>query len=190
MRYPRENAIGTEPDVIRIGDLVWWNEGVCVGFIADLWEKEQGNKRWGMDGPGIALTNLHPFAPNEQGHKKHIGFTANGGTVMYPANTLADEGVELLSPHERAELAWAISTAKSNVSRELRHLPFCVSAVMNADRHEEDCSGRNCRGRSTRHSSFRRPTEGRWCSLHGGLTPCYSPRLTVMANRGNGECRD
>jgi len=30
MRYP-------DGKIITVGDLIWWNEGVCVGFIFPLW---------------------------------------------------------------------------------------------------------------------------------------------------------
>ncbi len=121
-----------------MGDLVWWNEGVCVGFIEEVIEAPEDYERWGLDQPSIALTNLHPFHANEQKHKQHIGFVTSGGTVVNSEDQLEDEGIGLLSPHERAELEWAISEAKQRVAPEHRDAPYCVSAVVDMDRRGED----------------------------------------------------
>lgn len=50
--------------------------------------------------------------------------------MVYPERALEDEGIGLLSLHERSELNWVISTAKDAVRPEHRELPFCVTAVM------------------------------------------------------------
>ena len=138
MKYPREYSLGAEPEEIRVGDLIWWNEGVCVGFIEEVMEAREDYERWGLDEPSIALTNLHPFNANEQKHKQCIGFVASGGTVVNSEDQLEDEGIGLLSPHERSELEWAISEAKRRVAPEHHGAPYCVSAVMDMDRREED----------------------------------------------------
>ena len=138
MKYPREYSLDSEPKEIRVGDLVWWNEGVCIGFVENLIEDERDREDNDMDESGIAFTNLHPFEANKLKHKQHIGFVSNGGTVIYPESVLEDEGIGLLTEYERSELNWAISTAKEAVSPEHRELPFCVTAVMNQNRREED----------------------------------------------------
>jgi len=129
MRYPKIYSPDPEPEEIRGGDLVWWNEGVCVGFVENLIEDEGDRSDYGLDQPGIAFTNLHPFEANQ--------FT-NGGSTVYPEGMLEDEGVGLLSQHERSELNWAIATAREAVAPEHRDLPFCVTAVMNLDCKEEE----------------------------------------------------
>ena len=138
MKYPQKYSLGAEPENICKGDLVWWNEGVCVGFIVEVMEAPEDYAHWGLDKPGIALTNLHPFQANEQKHKQHIGFVTSGATVVNSVDQLEDEGIGPLSRHERAELRWATSEAKRRVSTKHRDAPYCVSAVMNMDRREED----------------------------------------------------
>lgn len=138
MKYPRQYAPGDEPEEVRVGDLIWWNEGVCVGFVEEVMEEQSDYEAWGLDEPSIALTNLHPFAANELKHKQHIGFVTTGGTVVHGLDDLEDEGIGLLSDHERSELEWAISEARSKVAPSHRDLPFCVSALMDMERREED----------------------------------------------------
>lgn len=138
MKYPKEYSLCAEPEEIHVGDLIWWNEGVCVGYIQGVMEVREDYERWGLDEPSIALTNLHPFDANEQKHKQNIGFVTNGGTVVNSENQLEDEGIGLLSPHERSELKWAISEAKRRVTPKHRDASYCVSAVMDMYRREED----------------------------------------------------
>ncbi len=57
---------------------------------------------------------------------------------MHSLGDLEDEGIGLLSEHERSELDWAIAEARSGAAIAHRDLPFCVSAVMDMERHEED----------------------------------------------------
>lgn len=138
MKYPKQYSYCTEPEEVRAGDLVWWNEGVCVGFIEEVMEFPEEYEGWGLEEPSIALTNLHPFHANQLKSKQHMGFATTGGTVVNSEDQLEDEGIGLLSEHERAELEWAISEAKRRVAPEHQEAPFCVSAVMDMDRHEED----------------------------------------------------
>ena len=138
MKYRAIDAVGAEPEQIRVGDMIWWNEGVCVGFVEAVMEQREVFESWGLDDPSIAVTNLHPLQANEVKHEQHIGLVTNGGTVVYSADDLEDEGVGLLSEHERSELDWAISEARSKVSPEYSDLPFSVSAVKDMVRCEED----------------------------------------------------
>jgi len=138
MKYPEQYSLGAEPEEIRVGDLVWWNEGVCVGYIEEVMEEREEYERNGLSEPSVTFTNLHPFEANERKHKQHIGFVTSGGSVTTPAHLLEDEGVGLLSDHERAELRWAISEANARAAPEHRDLPYFVSAVMDMDRLEED----------------------------------------------------
>ncbi|MBK1884594.1 hypothetical protein JIN85_19415 [Luteolibacter pohnpeiensis] len=138
MRYPKQYALGDEPEEVRVGDLIWWNEGVGVGFIEEVIEERSDFEAWGIDKPSIALSNLHPFAANEAKHKQHIGFAATGGSVVQALDDQEDDGIGLLSDHERSELEGAITEARSKVTPFHRDLPFCVSAVMDMERREED----------------------------------------------------
>lgn len=138
MRYPNQYALRDEAKEIRVGDLVWWNEGVCIGFVVAVMEGRDEYESWGLNEPCIALTNLHPFEANEATHKQHIGFVTNGGTIVCPLNDLENEGIGLLTEHERAELDWAIAEAKARAAVAHRDLPLCVSAVMDMERHAED----------------------------------------------------
>ncbi len=138
MKYPNQYSFGTEREEVRVGDLVWWNEGVCVGFIVEVMEWPEEYARWGLDQPSIALSNLHPFHANRVKHMQHIGGVTTGGTVVNSADQMEEEGVGRLSDHERAELEWAISEAKGRVAPEHRDAPFCVSAIKDMIRDEED----------------------------------------------------
>ena len=140
MKYPVQYSNGQEPKQIRVGDLVWWNEGVCVGFVQELMEEPSDYERWGLDGPSIAFTNLHPFEANDDKRKQHVDDEITGATVVHPLNNqhLEDEGIGLLTPHEQSELIWAIGEAKSRVDSAYSNNPFCVSALKDMERGEED----------------------------------------------------
>lgn len=140
MKYPVKYSNGKEPKVICVGDLVWWNEGVCVGFVEEVMEARPDYERWGLDQPSIAFTNLHPFERNEDKHKQHIGFVTTGATVVHPLDSqhLEDEGIGLLTPHEQSELVWAIREARSRVDPAYSSKPYCVSALKDMERGEED----------------------------------------------------
>ncbi|MEC5127053.1 hypothetical protein VSU19_09850 [Verrucomicrobiales bacterium BCK34] len=138
MKYPKPYVLGKEPDDVRVGDLIWWNEGVCIGFVEEVMEERADYESWGLDEPSIALTNLHPFEANKAKHQQHIGCVTSGGTVVHALNELEDEGIGLLSDHERSELNWAIAKARSKVAAAHRDLPYCVTAEMDMNRREED----------------------------------------------------
>ena len=138
MRYPKQYALDDEPEEVRVGDLIWWNEGVCIGFVEEVMGERTDYESWGLDEPSIALTNLHPFAANAVKHKQHMGFLTTGGSAVYGLDDLEDEGIGLLSDHERSEFEWAITEARSKVNPAHRDLPFCVSARMDMERREED----------------------------------------------------
>jgi hypothetical protein len=139
MKYAEQYSNGQPPKTICEGDLIWWNEGVCVGFVEEVMEDPSDYERWGLDQPSIAFTNLHPFKANAEKHKQHIGFVTTGATVVHPFDRqhLEDEGVGPLTPHERSELAWAISEAKSRVDSTYHNCPYCVSALKDMEHGEE-----------------------------------------------------
>jgi hypothetical protein len=138
MKYPEEYSHDSEPKQIHVGDLVWWNEGTCVGFIIQLIEEEADRKDYSTDESEIVFSNFHPFAANTPKYNPHTGSFLSGCSTIYPERMLEDEGIGLLSPHERSEFDWAISKAKQAVSTEHRDLPFYVNVVMNLDSRIED----------------------------------------------------
>lgn len=138
MNYPERYTLGDKVKTIQEGDLVWWNEGVCVGFVLEVMEEPAAYEAWGLDEPSIAFTNLHPFEANFEKHPQHIGSVVSGGTVVLTPDQLEDDGVGLLSPHERNELDWAIHKARSLIDSSLKELPFCVTAILDMERNEED----------------------------------------------------
>jgi hypothetical protein len=140
MKYPELYSNGQEPKKICVGDLVWWDEGVCVGFVEEVMEEQSDYEGWGLDEPSIAFTNLHPFEANNNKHKQHIGGVMSGGTVVHSLDNqeLEDEGIGLLTQHERSELTWAITEAKSKIDPKYGNYPYCISALMDMERGEED----------------------------------------------------
>lgn len=111
-------------------------------YVLDLlrrsWSNARVSKVGGLEEPRIAVTNLHPLQANEAKPKQNIGSVTNGGTVVYSADDLEDERVGLLSDHERSEIDWAISEARSTVVPEYSNLPFSVSAMKDRVRSQED----------------------------------------------------
>ena len=103
-------------------------------------KKQPDYERWGLDKPSIAFTNLHPFEANNSKHKQHIGFVTTGAPVVHPLDNqhLEDEGIGLLTQHECSELAWAIREAKSRVDPAHSNYPYCISALKDMERGEED----------------------------------------------------
>ena len=85
MKYP-------DGSPINVGDLVWWNEGSCVGYVQVIAESEAEYVGWGLDSPHVFLSNIHPFSPGS-----NIG-------VAYPEACLKDEGVAPLIGEDRIRL--------------------------------------------------------------------------------------
>ncbi len=129
MKYPKQCSLGAEPEEIRVGDLVWWNEGTRVGHVRWVWESgRDGDYSWAdTAGPPIFLSNEHPYR-----------FATEPEGVIHDESCLEDEGIGPLSDHERGELEWAMSEAKGRVAPEHRNRPFRASAFMDMDCGEED----------------------------------------------------
>lgn len=92
MKYPDGN-------IICVGDLIWWNEGSCVGYIQSVAESEEEYKSWGLDRPHLFLSNIHPFDPSEK------------SGIAYDEACLVDEAIGLLTKAESDDLTEAISKA-------------------------------------------------------------------------------
>lgn len=95
MRYPKKYSPSEVPDEIRPGDLIWWNEGACVGFVEEVMETPLQFERRGLDQPSIAVSNLHPIEANAKKHKQVVGSPFCGATVVYSWRDLEDDGVGL-----------------------------------------------------------------------------------------------
>lgn len=92
MKYPDGN-------VICVGDLIWWNEGSCIGFIQSVAESKEEYESWGLDCPHLFLSMIHPFDPSEK------------SGIAHDEACLADEAIGLLTKAEAHDLSRATTEA-------------------------------------------------------------------------------
>lgn len=92
MKYPN----GEE---IKVGDLIWWNEGEATGYVQSIIVSEQELREWDLDEPHLFLANIHPFDP-----------TSVAG-IGYPQSVLGEDGIQPLSAEERLQLEAATREA-------------------------------------------------------------------------------
>jgi hypothetical protein len=83
---------------MQVGDLIWWNEGACVGHVQAIAESKAEYEKWGLDGPHAFFGNTHPFDPDTTG-------------VAHPVGCFVDEGIGVLTDVESAELDRAMRCA-------------------------------------------------------------------------------
>lgn len=93
MNYPDGN-------IVRAGDLIWWNEGSCVGYVQSVADSREEFEAWGLDRPHLFLSNIHPFDSTQQ------------SGIAYDEDCLADEGIGFLSAMELTDLKNAITKAQ------------------------------------------------------------------------------
>lgn len=93
----------TYPDgsQIHVGDLIWWDEGHCVGYVQAIAESREDYESWELDSPHIFVSNRHPFDPS----------LATSIGVAYGASFLEDDGIGPLSAAERLEFERATQLA-------------------------------------------------------------------------------
>ena len=108
MQYP-------DGSPIRVGDLIWWDEGYCVGHVQVIAESPEEYTEMGLDSPHIFVSNNHPFDP------------ALIPRWAYPATSLDDDGVGPLSAEERAEFDRATAVALSQAPPPVRTQPYSVT---------------------------------------------------------------
>jgi hypothetical protein len=112
MRYP-------EGQEIRVGDLVWWDEGACVGHVQWIWDEERdGDYFWlgeNLQGPPIWISNTHPY----QSSNSFEG-------IPHDEASLADEGVGLLTEDEKHELRDAVTIAALRSKLGFEGKRYCV----------------------------------------------------------------
>jgi hypothetical protein len=107
MKYP-------DGSTIQVGDLIWWDEGYCVGYVQVIAESKDEYGSWGLDAPHIFVSNVHPFDPTI-----HTG-------VGYGESFLADDGIGLLTLEERVQLEQATSQALERVAADLAYSTYSV----------------------------------------------------------------
>ena len=108
MNYP-------DGPTIRVGDLVWWDEGFCVGYVQVIAECKSDYEDWGLQAPHIFVSNSHPFDS-----------TLRTG-VGYPEACLRDEGIGLLTTDERIQLDEATNRAHDLFARDLDYSTYAVT---------------------------------------------------------------
>ena len=107
MKYP-------DGSMIQFGDLIWWNEGHCVGYVQVIAESKEEHVGWGLEQPHVFVSNVHPFNPTIQ------------SGVAYPESCLAEEGIGLLTPEERVQLDEAAAQAHQLVGADLKYSTYHV----------------------------------------------------------------
>jgi len=107
MKYP-------DGSIIQVGDLIWWNEGYCVGYVQVIAESKEEYDSWGLDEPHVFVSNVHPF-----------NSTIQSG-VAEPESSLADEGIGLLTTEERVRLEQAANLAHQLLSADFKYSTYSV----------------------------------------------------------------
>jgi hypothetical protein len=97
MKYPNGS-------MIQFGDLIWWDEGHCVGYVQVIAESNSEYESWGLDAPHIFVSNNHPFD------------AALLTGVAHDEACFKDEGIGPLTADEHVRLRQAIDTACESVA--------------------------------------------------------------------------
>jgi hypothetical protein len=92
MKYPNNSTV-------KVGDLIWWDEGHCVGHVQVIAESKEDYESWGFDHPHIFVSNRHPFDP-----------TLETG-VAHDEACFEDEGIGPLTADEQHEFQRATKHA-------------------------------------------------------------------------------
>jgi len=117
MKYPN----GEE---IKVGDLIWWNEGEATGYVQSIIVSEQELREWNLDEPHLFLANIHPFDP-----------TSVAG-IGYPQSHLEDDGIRPLSVDERQQLEGATRDASRSTGIDFSVVPHAVVVAEGVAGHE------------------------------------------------------
>lgn len=99
MNYPSEYSFPND-NLIAKDDLIWFNEGVSVGFIYEIVEDPSF---WGVEETGVMIQSLHPLEVKER--------EDSPGLFFYPESSFADEGIGRLTDNEKKEVNRAIEIA-------------------------------------------------------------------------------
>ncbi len=127
MKYPDDSHV-------HVGDLIWWNEGNCVGYVQSVAESQTDYESWGLDEPGIFVSNYHPFD------------RSNPSGVFYPADSFDDEGIGTLNAPEEKEFERAKRVALAGrryswfsvTTHVERHVLISWIFTLNCDQEQKD----------------------------------------------------
>ena len=108
MNYP-------DGHLIRVGDLIWWNEGSCVGHVHVIAETPAEFEAWGLEEPHIFVDNTHPFDPTI------------GSGVAYNEACFEDEAIGLLDPKEIGMFEAAVKAAAEKSAIDFSSHRFSVT---------------------------------------------------------------
>lgn len=100
---------------IRVGDLVWWNEGECVGYVQMVADTRAEYERWGLTSPHMFVSNRHPF---------DISLEAG---VAHDQACLEGEGIGLLASQEKIEFEEAARSARTRLKVDSADLTYAVT---------------------------------------------------------------
>ncbi len=98
---------------VQAGDLIWWDEGHCVGFVQEVIETETDRRKWGLAHPYISIGG-HPYKP------------AAPGFVVCAASDFVDEGIGRLIDDDSVHLDAAIQHAQAEARFDLSAIGFVV----------------------------------------------------------------
>lgn len=101
--------------MMRIGDLVWWDEGHCVGYIQVIAQTNDDCQNLGLRSPHIMISNSHPFDPSVC-----IG-------VAHEVTCLDDQGIRPFTAREQQELERAATEAKIKLKTPPTDLTYTVT---------------------------------------------------------------
>ena len=83
---------------IHIGDRVWWDGGISIGYIREIHDSSEKLHSSGMDELGISISMIS-------------NFDIEAPYVGYPQRLLADDGIELLTKEENEKIDNVINAA-------------------------------------------------------------------------------
>lgn len=121
MKYP-------DGSPILPGDLVWWNEGSCLGHVQWIWdERRDGDYSWARTvGPPLFISGNFPYRPGD-----------GPDGIIHDESCLDDEGVGPLSAEEREEFRMALDLAMDRSARGFEDRVYAVRTRVGEGRLDE-----------------------------------------------------
>ena len=118
MKYPNGSRI-------RIGDLIWYNGGSCIGYVQEIAETEDQFVSWGLHSPHIFVSNEQPFDPSVR-----IG-------VAYSEVYIAEDGIGPLTAVELSQFSMAATRALGVVPSDVDYSTYSmISNIENCQSQE------------------------------------------------------
>lgn len=90
---------------MKLGDMVWWNGGIAIGYIYELLLDDHEITDWGLDEPSVIIGLAAARGPG-------VPF------ISYPVVCLQDEGIETLSTFD-SELCRSVLDVAARVVPEV-----------------------------------------------------------------------